>query len=151
MVRGTQDEAAVHELAHAWWESRRTRQRDALMEVLRQLGTHPPQGFPRIAELAKEDTKEVLGLEGGDRWFDAVAGHVADDRGDAVRRDAEHVVEIPSHEASPRLVDTTDVETGKVGEVVGRQSLRPSSRRQLLLRQHLLSTALEHGPVLEQP
>jgi len=52
MVRGTQDEAAVHELAHAWWESRRTRQRDALMEVLRQLGTHPPQGFPRIAELA---------------------------------------------------------------------------------------------------
>ena len=52
MVRGTQDEAAVHELAHAWWERQRVAQRDALMAVLRELGDHPPAGFPRIAELA---------------------------------------------------------------------------------------------------
>ena len=38
MLRGTQEEAAVHELAHAWWDSQREAQRDA--------------GFPRIAELA---------------------------------------------------------------------------------------------------
>ncbi|MCA1644545.1 MAG: hypothetical protein LC797_03440 [Chloroflexi bacterium] len=52
MVRGTQDEAAVHELAHAWWERRRATQRDALMTVLRELGNHPPAGYPRVAELA---------------------------------------------------------------------------------------------------
>ena len=52
MLRGTQDEAAVHELAHAWWERRRTTQRDALMNLLQELGTRPPAGFPRIAELA---------------------------------------------------------------------------------------------------
>jgi hypothetical protein len=52
MLRGTQDEAAVHELAHAWWEAQRTEYRDALMDVLRQLGSDPPAGFPRIAELA---------------------------------------------------------------------------------------------------
>jgi hypothetical protein len=53
MVRGTQDEAAVHELAHAWWETRRAQHRDALMALLRELGSHPPAGFPRIAELAE--------------------------------------------------------------------------------------------------
>jgi hypothetical protein len=52
MVRGTQDEAAVHELAHAWWERRRATERDALMAVLRELGTRPPAGFERIGELA---------------------------------------------------------------------------------------------------
>jgi hypothetical protein len=52
MLRGTQHEAAVHELAHAWWEPRRGTQRDALMKLLRELGSHPPEGFPRIAELA---------------------------------------------------------------------------------------------------
>src|SRR5260370_29379186 len=52
MVRGSQDEAAVHELAHAWWERQRGAQRDALMNVLRELGNNPPAGFPRIAELA---------------------------------------------------------------------------------------------------
>ena len=52
MLRGTQDEAAVHELAHAFWERRRATQREALMQVLHELGTHPPEGFPRIAELA---------------------------------------------------------------------------------------------------
>jgi len=53
MLRGVQDEAAVHELAHAWWEQRRTAQRDQLMHVLRALGQHPPDGYPRIAELAR--------------------------------------------------------------------------------------------------
>lgn len=52
MLRGTQDEAAVHELAHAWWDRQRVTKRDALMQVLRELGTTPPTGFPRIAELA---------------------------------------------------------------------------------------------------
>jgi len=52
MLRGTQDEAAVHELAHAWWDSRRSTERDALMQVLGELGTHAPAGFARIAELA---------------------------------------------------------------------------------------------------
>ena len=52
MVRGTQDEAAVHELAHAWWERQRETERDALMGVLRELGSRPPAGFERIAELA---------------------------------------------------------------------------------------------------
>ena len=52
MVRGTQDEAAVHELAHAFWERERVAQRDALMDVLRELGTRPPAGYPRVAELA---------------------------------------------------------------------------------------------------
>ncbi len=53
MVRGTQDEAAVHELAHAWWERQRASERDSLMSVLRDLGTHPPADYPRIAELAR--------------------------------------------------------------------------------------------------
>jgi len=52
LLRGMQDEAAVHELAHAWWERQRVAQRDELMAVLHQLGTHPPDGFPRVAELA---------------------------------------------------------------------------------------------------
>src|SRR5215469_16256189 len=52
MVRGTQDEAAVHELAHAWWERWRATERDALMAVLRALGARPPAGFERIGELA---------------------------------------------------------------------------------------------------
>ncbi|MDQ6671414.1 MAG: hypothetical protein M3069_11805 [Chloroflexota bacterium] len=52
MLRGTQDEAAVHELAHAWWERQRSVHRDALMQVLRDLGSHPPVEFPRVAELA---------------------------------------------------------------------------------------------------
>jgi hypothetical protein len=52
MLRGVQDEAAVHELAHGWWERQRTTQRDALMHLLRDLGNTPPPGFPRIAELA---------------------------------------------------------------------------------------------------
>src|SRR3989440_10442830 len=52
MLRGTQEEAAVHELAHAWWDSQREAQRDALMDLLRELGAQPPAAYPRIAELA---------------------------------------------------------------------------------------------------
>src|SRR5207245_9814718 len=52
MLRGTQEEAAGHELAHAWWDSQREAQRDALMGLLRELGARPPAAYPRIAELA---------------------------------------------------------------------------------------------------
>ena len=52
LLRGMQDEAAVHELAHSWWERQRGQQRDELMDVLKKLGTHPPDDYPRIAELA---------------------------------------------------------------------------------------------------
>jgi hypothetical protein len=52
MLRGTQEEAALHELAHAWWEQHRAADRDALMEVLRSLGTQCSPEYPRIAELA---------------------------------------------------------------------------------------------------
>jgi hypothetical protein len=52
LLRGAQDEAAVHELAHAWWEQQRAQQRDELMGVLRRLGSTPPDGYRRVAELA---------------------------------------------------------------------------------------------------
>ena len=52
MLRGTQAEAAIHELAHAFWERRRDAERDDLMGVLESLGRTPPPGYPRIAELA---------------------------------------------------------------------------------------------------
>jgi hypothetical protein len=50
LLRGAQDEAAIHELAHAWWERRRGRERDELMALLRRLGESPPSG--PIGELA---------------------------------------------------------------------------------------------------
>lgn len=53
MLRGNQEEAALHELAHAFWERQRTRQRDQLMATLKELGTEPPRGYPRVAELAR--------------------------------------------------------------------------------------------------
>ena len=53
LLRGNQPEAAIHELAHAWWERQRETQRDALMAALRELGEHPPAEYPRIAELAR--------------------------------------------------------------------------------------------------
>ena len=52
MLRGNQHEAAVHELAHAWWERQRGERRDDLMRTLRRLGERAPDGYPRIAELA---------------------------------------------------------------------------------------------------
>lgn len=54
LLRGAQDEAAVHELAHSWWERERSAHDAALMDTLRQLGNHGPgPGFDRIAELAR--------------------------------------------------------------------------------------------------
>jgi hypothetical protein len=53
MVRGTQDEAAVHELAHAWWEQHREQRRGDLMGVLRDLGDESPDEYPRVGELAR--------------------------------------------------------------------------------------------------
>ncbi len=53
LLRGAQEEAAIHELAHAWWERRRVSQRDRLMDVLRRLGDEPPRDYPRIADLAR--------------------------------------------------------------------------------------------------
>lgn len=52
MLRGTQDEAALHELAHAWWERSRVDQRDELMRVLHLLGEHCGAEYERIGELA---------------------------------------------------------------------------------------------------
>src|SRR5260370_382246 len=55
MVRGIQDEAAVHELAHAWWERHRVAERDALMAVLRELWDHAPQRVSPIPRLANAE------------------------------------------------------------------------------------------------
>ena len=53
LLRGAQDEAAIHELAHAWWERQRRGHREALMHLLRELGHQPPtREFPTIADLA---------------------------------------------------------------------------------------------------
>jgi hypothetical protein len=52
LLRGNQEEAAVHELAHAWWERRRERDGAALLDALRELGSHCPVGYGRVAELA---------------------------------------------------------------------------------------------------
>jgi hypothetical protein len=52
LLRGAQDEAAIHELAHAWWERRREQHRDALMDQLRALGASCPGEYGTIAELA---------------------------------------------------------------------------------------------------
>ncbi len=53
MLRGAQDEAAIHELAHAWWERRRAARRDDLMALLGRLARRPPTRYGRIAELAR--------------------------------------------------------------------------------------------------
>jgi len=54
MLRGAQDEAAVHELAHAWWERERSARQAALLDLLRRLGNEAPAaGFERVAELAR--------------------------------------------------------------------------------------------------
>ena len=52
LLRGAQDEAAIHELAHAWWERLRASRRDDLMELLRSLGRDCSAEYPTIAELA---------------------------------------------------------------------------------------------------
>lgn len=55
MLRGAQDEAAVHELAHAWWERQRAdpSRRDALMRLLVELGERPAARYARVGELAQ--------------------------------------------------------------------------------------------------
>ncbi len=53
MLRGAQDEAAIHELAHAWWERQREGRRDQLMAVLSELADSCPSEYPRIGELAR--------------------------------------------------------------------------------------------------
>lgn len=52
LLRGAQDEAAIHELAHAWWERRRHEGRGELMGCLRRLGARPPVRYATVAELA---------------------------------------------------------------------------------------------------
>jgi hypothetical protein len=60
-------------------------QRDELLAAVerRHLPVQLLEGLGRVAVLAEEHPQEVLGLEGGDRRLDAVAGDVADDRGQA--------------------------------------------------------------------
>ena len=53
LLRGAQDEAAVHELAHAWWERRREQHRDALMERLRRLGARHIPAYAQVTDLAR--------------------------------------------------------------------------------------------------
>lgn len=53
LLRGAQREAAIHELAHAWWEPRREAGRDELLAVLRELGEHPLPAYGRASELAR--------------------------------------------------------------------------------------------------
>lgn len=52
LLRGAQEEAAIHELAHAWWERQRTTRRDALMGTLRTLGKRRSGHYARVGELA---------------------------------------------------------------------------------------------------
>jgi hypothetical protein len=52
LLRGAQDEAAIHELAHAWWERQRSSRRDDLMGLLRSLGRDCPSEYATIGELA---------------------------------------------------------------------------------------------------
>ena len=114
--------------------------RHLLVELLERLG--------RVAVLAQEHPQEVLGLEGGDRGLDAVAGHVADDRGQAAGRRAEHVVEVAGHVPAAGLVDRADLEAREVVEVLGGQAGGPPLRGQLLLGEHLLGPPLELGAAL---
>jgi hypothetical protein len=52
LLRGAQDEAAIHELAHAWWERRRAEHGASLLDLLRRLDGQALGGFATIAELA---------------------------------------------------------------------------------------------------
>ena len=59
LLRGNQEEAAIHELAHAFWERRRTRERDRLMSVLRELGSQHQPDYPAIGDLARVYTHGI--------------------------------------------------------------------------------------------
>ena len=157
--------AVVPEPAPAGWPAEATRSvaasvsntttqmRDELLQPLerRHLAVELLEGLGRVAVLPQEHPQQVLGLEGGDRRLDAVAGDVADDRRDAGRRHAEHVVEVAGHQAGAGLVHAAELEAREVGQLLGRQAGRPAARRQLLLREHLLGAALEEAAVLGQP
>jgi len=47
-----QYEAAIHELAHAWWHSRRIGQEDAMIEITIALSEEPDPRYVRLAGLA---------------------------------------------------------------------------------------------------
>ena len=85
---------------------------DELLEPLerRHLPVELLERLGRVAVLAEEHPQQVLGLEGGDRRLDAVAGDVADHRRDAGGRDPEHVVEVAGHEAGAGLVHPAELE-----------------------------------------
>lgn len=59
LLRGNQEEAAIHELAHAFWERRRAAQREHLMATLRDLGTRPQPGYTAISDLARVYTHGI--------------------------------------------------------------------------------------------
>ena len=47
-----QEEAAVHELAHAWWHDRRHGQTEALIQVVIRASTEPDPRYARVQQLA---------------------------------------------------------------------------------------------------
>jgi hypothetical protein len=55
-----QYEAAIHELAHAWWHPRRSAQRDEFIAAVVQTAREPDPHYSRIADLARG---YVFGLE----------------------------------------------------------------------------------------
>ena len=112
------------------------------VELLHRLG--------RVAVLPQEHPQQVLDLEGGDRRLDAVPGHVADDDGQAGRRDRVHVVEVPGHEAFARLVDPADLEPLDLGQILGRQPGRPAARRFQLLLERPFRFADDERPLFGQ-
>jgi hypothetical protein len=99
VLRGAQDEAAIHELAHAWWEQRRGEHRHALMSLLRDFGDRPPpRAYPTIAELAgyychgiptqtdpSSPTGYWRGMLAEDNDHETFAGFCSGVRGDASR------------------------------------------------------------------
>jgi hypothetical protein len=98
LLRGTQQEAAIHELAHAWWERQRTTRRDALMVELQHLAANPPADCPTIAELAQvychgiptqpdpsSPTGYWRGMLAEDNDHETFAGFCSGVRGDATR------------------------------------------------------------------
>jgi hypothetical protein len=54
LLNSAQYEAAIHELAHAWWDSRRHAKRDALIAAVVRAATEDDLRFARIARLAGE-------------------------------------------------------------------------------------------------
>ncbi len=120
-------------------------QRDELLTPVdrRHLPVEFLERLRRIAELGEERPQQVLGLKGGDRRLDAMAGDIADDRCQPRRRSLEDVEEVAGHEAGSRLVDASHLEAGELGKVLGGESGGPCLGGQVLLVQRLLGTALD--------